>query len=368
MRLLPQVARAKIAAPMAGLRSALLLTTTAATMAATLLLPTQSRAEDERGRTASATTTMSASLSLPPCKAPWLEPEALRGLLQIELRERGIATLTLSAATDPPPSTRTLRLAVEVTNCKDARQAFLALRLGSRELSQVVDLGDVSPGARPRTIAMLFGTLIDRLLANGLPADDAPPPTSTQATVEVAARVPGPVTLGVGASSAYSFSGTNWLWGGQVDFSLGLTKAWQLQARTDFLGTQAPDPLGAINVLMLLEDVSLAWVPIQRPVVLDIALGPWVGFVWGKGHPSDPLLVALTTFRVVAAAALKLRVSFPVGEWLPFIELAPAIMLAGLEFTADTRVPFSMRNVVLQLRVGVRWRPSVPPASLPYSD
>lgn len=321
---------------------------------------------------APSTSPVEAVLVAPDCEARWLSRTQLLRQLDIELSERGAVELrTSDASLTPDEEAKTLHLVVELASCDEPTQAILQLRLGGRELAQIVDVADVEPGNHARAIAMLFGGMLARFLPAAPPGDPpqkpAPPDEHTalspapapESPSQASSAVPSRFALSVGPTLLHSFSGPNWLWGGFLGLDMDLTNDLALQSRAELLTTRVSTAIGDIDVVGGLLGVAIAWVPLKHPLQLELSLGPWIASIWGRGR-GDATSVGRSAWSLALAAALRARVGYAIGSWQLFIESGPDLMLYGAEFTADSSPVFALRDALVQMFIGIRWRPPVP--------
>ena len=295
-----------------------------------------------------------ATLRLAECEAPWLDLPQVVHHLTIELREHGLTRADVRSDTEP------LRVVIDLATCDEPTQAFLQLRHGSRELSQIADISDIASGNHPRALAILVGGLLTRFLAEEPVVIPASSPSSAPATAP-APRRPSRFALSGGAAVAHAFSDPNprnWIWGGHIGLAVDLAPQFRLQTNLDFLGGRAVDPIGTLDVFVGLLEASIAWVIIDAPLTVELGLGPWAALVSAQAIPDNPSIQARTSFDLAFATALRARIGLPVGKWLVYAEAGPDLMIRGVELRADSRVPFSLVNLLAHVRVGFRFRPT----------
>lgn len=164
---------------------------------------------------------------LPDCPTAPVQPEAFLASLRVELAGDARACCTRLPA--PPDATGTAAMTLEIQPCGDTPD-LIHVRVhdarGGVAIERAIALGDVSPEARPRALALAVAELV-RAAANPPPAAPLPiiaaaPPQASPALEE---RRDGWIPV-LGFTARTHFSGNITLWGfrGGVELARG---RWQ---------------------------------------------------------------------------------------------------------------------------------------------
>lgn len=249
------------------------------------------------------------AVTIADCPAAPVPADAFLRSLRVELAGEGRACCTrLASAADATLSTSPIRLTVDECGARaDLVQVSVRdQRTGAAQDRQVA-LGDVSPDARPRALALAVAEL---LRAPAAAPPGAPPAVSAAAP---AAAAPGePVDgwlpmLGFAARTHPTGGITSWGFHAGVELARG---PWQVAVGGHVESADPSVPLGKVNLVFAGGSLEIGRRLHPGKTAVDLGLTGGLGFVHMDGVTSAPSSVAGSGSGLEATAGARASFDF----------------------------------------------------------
>ncbi|APR78886.1 Hypothetical protein A7982_04233 [Minicystis rosea] len=336
----------------------------------------------------------------PACAAGPFDVTAFVALLQIELREDGVAWDPSGDATKEDASQAWL--AIEVTPCDaGAREAVLTIGATStrKTVRRTVFLGDAPAPLRSRLLALAAAELVRSSWREIAPAVVAstpitPPAPSTTVPISTprapaldpsitmgpqAAPQTAPLTLCApppasppalpspparlhlsAAADVRALVGHLHAEGGRIGASIALSSRVPLRLTLDggaLFGTSF-DRLGSVSVRIVSGALGLAGQVSIARAVLEIGPEVELGGVWAEGHAFDPAVRESHGSAFIVASSLAVTARARLGDrfWLS-AALRGGALLRGVMLLAEDREAGGVAGAMLGSRVGIGFDP-----------
>jgi hypothetical protein len=232
------------------------------------------------------------------------------------------------AAPEPPRDTTLVALSVEPCDTATTRVKVSATNDATgRGAGREIDLGDVTPDARPRALALSVAELVRGVRAPA--AAPAPPPTAVLPSPTVVTLPDSPTLFAVDAQGLVALhpARDTTMWGGRVSV-YGVSGRWHHGALGEILGGERSYSAGRVEVF----SVGLGLFTGPRWAWARASLSPGlVGTIaWTRiaGRPSTPDVVGTTDSAPTVAVRARVAASFLTGRTLSLSALAEAGVVA----------------------------------------
>ncbi len=290
--------------------------------------------------------------------APGCAAASLVRSLQIELAALGpdCCTVDESPAASPPGA-----IGLTLDPCDPgADQIAIAVSDPARggALRRELPLGDVSPPARPRALALAVAELIRTLLAaRDQPASTSPPPP---------AATPGPPPpsddrprLGADAAadlelSAYPQRDTQ-MWGGRLTGAIRAAH-WFAALHLSGAAGSASFPLGTVAVRTVGGGLSAGPRFALGRLTLALGAGGAIGWGWVSGTSSQPGIETGSGGALVATLGARAALTVPVAPHLGLRALVEGgTVVRGLDAHVEGSAPAGLGGPYVIVGIGVGW-------------
>lgn len=242
------------------------------------------------------------------CPTAPVSPEAFLRSLRVELAGEGRACcMRVASPTEAAPAASPTRLAVDTCGpTPDLVQVSVRNQLTGAALDRQVALGDVSPDARPRALALAVAELL-RTAAAPPPA----PPVVAAAAPPVAppARPPDgwiPM-LGLAARTHPTGGVTSWGFHAGLELARG---PWQVAASGHVESADPSVALGKVDIVFLGGSLEVGWRVHLGQTALDLGVTGGLGFVHMDGVTAAPGALAGTGSGLEATAGARASYDF----------------------------------------------------------
>jgi hypothetical protein len=278
-------------------------------------------------------------VSLPSCPSAPFSIESFLGLLEVELAGHVPPCCVLAGpAAASGAGTPGLQVALSLDSC-DAGTTAVDVRVydGGRAKSaeRRVGLGDISPEARSRALALAAAELVHSLAQEPPPTVVAAPPspaTPAGATAAAAARRL-PALVASGIVQLESHPGNNMLlWGLAASAGVG-RRAWQAALDLQYLSGDPSMALGDVRTTVLAAALTAGPRLALGRVVLDVGATGRLGWCRMSGHITTPNALAGSGSALVGSAGGRLGMLLPTAAGVSHLRavVEGGAMIHGLE-------------------------------------
>jgi hypothetical protein len=277
--------------------------------------------------------------------------------LQVEL---GTIGPTCCAVTEPPAAPANA-IALQLEPC-DPAAAEVAIAVSgpapSVAMHRTLPLGDVSPPARPRALAMGVAELVRAVVA------PAPPPA---ATATQPAATPPPInddrprfrTALAATLELPAYPGRHsHLWGGRIA-ATGAASRWYGAVELFAAAGNASFPLGTVAMRVVGGGLSAGPRFALRRLTLDVGATGALAWGWAGGETSQPGITTDSGGALIATVGARAALTFPFapapGGWALRATVEGGAVVRGIEAHVEGSDPAGLAGPYVIIGLGLSW-------------